>query len=263
MANRKLSRDQKRKKKLRERKSQEPIQPYKGDKYKSEKYVEALMRAEMGIYESYVISERRLTDRDVIRSLQALVLELQHRNEGAAAVSPEADRQEPQDLIAIRIKQNWEDLFADRPRLPNSDLTGILRTIMHSIRIRSQMAGSSRGYLNFLGGFLQEAGVDVHEVSPGDELGLVEEGSYDEDDRSDEQILTELGEAWIASGDPMAKKEFLSEAEALIEDGLEDVVLDVSRRLLGTTNQASLVQEIQLLVQAASRQESPSTKRAE
>ena len=70
----KLNRDQKRKQKLAKRAEREPIQPYTGNKYKTERYVEALMQAEVGIYEAYVISDRRLTDRQVVEGCYVLNL---------------------------------------------------------------------------------------------------------------------------------------------------------------------------------------------
>jgi hypothetical protein len=77
-----LSRDQKRKQKLAKRSRPERVQPYEGNKYKSDQFTPAVMQAEIGIYESYMMTGRRLTDRQVEKSLDYLIREL--RGEQAA-----------------------------------------------------------------------------------------------------------------------------------------------------------------------------------
>jgi len=189
----KLSRDQKRKQKLQRRRrgmSQEP-QPYRGGKYRSKKYVMALMRAEVGIYETYVMTERQLTDGQVEAGLKSLIHELR-----SGPVQPAEQRDvidvEPgaeMDLLNWSIKRNWDDLFATQPRHSNAELVGILRVILDSIETWSTPSTNSQGYLNYLEGFLTKAGVKVEQVPMGDEPWEEEEDK----EESDEEYLLDVG----------------------------------------------------------------------
>src|SRR5260370_27526947 len=116
----KLSRDQKRKKKRAQRACAEAghVVAYTGNKYKSDYYLETVMRTETGIYEGYVFSHRKLTDRQVQYSLEYLILQLRGEHREPPRDNPQTqlgdDRWE--DLVAWRIKQNWDELFATQPR---------------------------------------------------------------------------------------------------------------------------------------------------
>src|SRR4051794_37882751 len=111
MAKKKLSHDQKRKQKLAARERKTPrVQPYEGRKYQGPEYAEALMRAEQGILEAYVVTGRRLTDRQVERSLEYLILDLR----GQKPATPPADTPQitlpdggSEDMIADFIKRHW------------------------------------------------------------------------------------------------------------------------------------------------------------
>src|SRR5947207_12778197 len=79
MAKKRLSKDQKRKAKLAKRASRAP-QPlahaYSGNKYKTDELVPVFHRTEVGIYETFVMTNRQLTDRTVASALQKLVEQL-------------------------------------------------------------------------------------------------------------------------------------------------------------------------------------------
>ncbi len=164
-----LSRAQKRKKKLAQRRQVTGggVQPYEGRKYESEEFALALFGAESAILECYVLCSRRLTDYQVIQSLEYLVRDLQ----GRKPPEPPEDNplvvrqgQECDDLVATRIQDKWEELIATQPRHSNADLAGILRKILSSIRVRTGAPPSSQRYLTFLEGFLGQMGVGVEEV---------------------------------------------------------------------------------------------------
>ena len=73
------SRDQKRKDKLAKKKrSLRKIESlaYMGDKFKSDKLIPTLMHAEIGIYESFVITEQRLLDQTVASAVEKLVRQM-------------------------------------------------------------------------------------------------------------------------------------------------------------------------------------------
>src|SRR5260370_27109118 len=74
-----LSRDQKRKAKLaKEAKRSQPHSSlvYEGSKYKTEELMPVFLHTEIGIYESYVMTGRQLTDRDVEAALEKLILSM-------------------------------------------------------------------------------------------------------------------------------------------------------------------------------------------
>ena len=132
----------------------------------------------------------------------------------------------------------------------------MLRTILGSIKVWSRPVPDSRGYLHYIEGFLTQAGIQVKVEDAGDDDGAGEDEEGGED-RSDEDILTELGEAWVASREPMAKKEFVAEAEALVKDGQAGLVLEVCQRLIGKANETGMVDELKEIIDKAWRQEPP------
>jgi hypothetical protein len=160
-----LSHDQKRKAKLaREARRSRPQSDlaYHGNKYKTEELVTVFMRTELGIYESWVMTDRELTDRDVEAALEKLVLQMRRgplpafADGTAAPVGAEAT-----DLIIWNIRRNWHDLFQEEPRPSVDKLTGVLRTILGSVETWSSPSPTARGYLHYIEGFLKKAGVNV------------------------------------------------------------------------------------------------------
>ena len=247
----KLSRDQKRKKKLQGRRKgrSRGLQPYRGGKYRSKKYIMALMRAEVGIYETYVMTERQLTDRQVEAGLKSLIQELRSgplqpaEQRDVVDVEPGAET----DLLSWSIRSNWDDLFTTQPRHSNADLVGILRTILDSIETWSTPGANSRGYLSYLEGFLTKAGVKV------EKLPLDDEGWEEEEEESDEDYLLDVGLEWLETEDAATKQEFFEEAEALIEEEQAEAVINVCQHLIGRTNDQALIDELRPLLQPAYR----------
>jgi hypothetical protein len=93
--NNRLSHDQKRKAKLKkraERSSKHESLAYHGKKYKTPEWVPIIHRTEIGIYESYVMSGRVLTDDDVEASIERLIGELRERPRASIA---ETDARRP------------------------------------------------------------------------------------------------------------------------------------------------------------------------
>jgi hypothetical protein len=160
-----LSRDQKRKKKLAQRSKQDGVEPYEGRKYQAPQFAQALFQAEVAIHESDVATGRVMTDREVAKSLETFIRELRgEKAPPAAAASGEAEA--PEDMVVWMIKNHWRDHFATNPRHSDTDLAGILRTILNSLRLRSARSIGDRGYLDFLTGFLGQLGVHVRQISP-------------------------------------------------------------------------------------------------
>jgi hypothetical protein len=250
----KLSRDQKRKRKLAERVKNEPVQAYTGSKYKSEKYVEALMKAEVGIYESYVITERQLTDWDVKKSLEYLIRELRgEKPKPTDGLQAKNEAGESEDVTAWRIKDQWKQLFADQPRHSNADLAGVLRTILGSVELRSRPTPDSRGYLHYLEGFLGQMGVNVELLNPKNEPG-----EEDPSASANEDELMKLGDAWLASRDPSAKRAFEAKVNELMAERQPGVVVEVCQNLIGkATHDGVMVKELESILKGAWKQEPP------
>ena len=168
--NDRLSRDQKRKAKLKKKaarsKKHESL-AYHGKKYQAPEYVPLMHRTEIGIYESYVISGRTLTDDDVEASMEELIGELREGpRQLTSETDEEADDEAPEDLTIWSIRRQWR-MLAERDALPGrDDLVGVLRTLLHSLEIRRSMAMNPRGYLHFLEGFMKETGIRVESVTP-------------------------------------------------------------------------------------------------
>jgi hypothetical protein len=158
-----LSRDQKRKQKLTTRKNveSESIEPYSGKKYQNPQFAQALFQAEVAIHEADQMSDEQMLDEEVLASLEQLVLDLRGQ-----APAQQEDGKPAENLISWNIKQRWRAFFQTHPRHSNADLTGIIRTIMHSVKRRSSMRPGGRGYLEFLLGFMAQAGVRVQKLTP-------------------------------------------------------------------------------------------------
>jgi hypothetical protein len=181
----KLSHDQKRKLKLKkkaERSNKHESMAYYGHKYKAAEYVPIIHRTEIGIYESYVISDGSLTDDDVESGIEQLIGQIRAATlprlseHSQAATSDQTEETQEEELLIWNIRRNWQ-IFAEVNSLPaRDDLIGVLRTILSSVETRRSMALHPQGYLRFLEGFMKETGVRVAKVAP-DRLprGLVEE----------------------------------------------------------------------------------------
>jgi hypothetical protein len=165
MAQKKLSHDQKRKIKLKkeaERSRKHESMAYHGKKYQTAEWVPIINRTEIGIYESWVISDYGFDDADVEAAIEQLILELRAR----ALPNPSEPSEIPvyDNFLIPNIRRNWQD-FAEKASLPaKDDLIGVLRTILSSLETRRSMALHPQGYLRFLDEFMKGIGVNVTKV---------------------------------------------------------------------------------------------------
>ncbi|HMB08380.1 MAG TPA: hypothetical protein VKP69_32195, partial [Isosphaeraceae bacterium] len=166
-----LSRDQKRKAKLKkraERARKHESLAYAGKKYKTDEYASIFFRTEVGIYESYVMCDRVLTDDEVETAIERLVTLMRQGplpplSETGSVTLTEGDEEE---LVIANIRRNWQ-IMAEEGTLPGrDDLIGILRTILHSIEVWRSQSLHSQGYLRYVEGFLKKLGVSVRQVTP-------------------------------------------------------------------------------------------------
>src|SRR5512142_1395119 len=235
-----LSRDQKRKAKLKkraERARKHEALAYAGKKYKTDEYAPLFYRTEVGIYESYVMCDRVLTDDEVETASEHLVTLMRQGplpplSETGSVTLTEGDEEE---LVIANIRRNWQ-IMAEEGTLPGrGDLIGILRTILHSIEVWRSQSLHSQGYLRYVEGFLKKLGVSVRQVTP--DLGPIPE--------PEEDPLFALGRAWVAEGNKTAEAEFADQVGSLLHAGSADRVIEVCQQLLGETRDMAIVPRLQ------------------
>jgi hypothetical protein len=157
------NRDQKRKDKLakrterqRERQRNE-IQPYEGKKYQSPQWTPHVYQTELAIYETIILSGRRLTNEQVRAALTALVLQLRGGQSALLGAETQEMRYAPgaeMDFLIWNIRRHWGILFDQQGIVNTEDLIGILRALLYSIEAHAWNTGRDRGYVAFLYGFL-------------------------------------------------------------------------------------------------------------
>ncbi|MEO8497404.1 MAG: hypothetical protein ABI614_20225, partial [Planctomycetota bacterium] len=138
MAKDRHARDQKRKKKLEERKRkarQNESLAYLGEKFKADELVPTWMHTEIGIYEAYVMTGRQLFDQTVVSALESLIRQIRTGTlppyEDTSEVHYDADREN--EFVIENIRRNWAGHFANEWKPPSDKLIGVLRTILGSI----------------------------------------------------------------------------------------------------------------------------------
>lgn len=228
-------------------------QAYQGNKYRNEDTVPLLFQTEIGIYESFVISDRRITDHDVRRALERLIREVRGGNGCISSGSvPDglAEQGNEENLIAGNIRQHWEEYAEKEPFPGNGKLIGMLRTILGSIETWGNISPTSRGYLRYLEGFMDKLGVNCRQVPPelAEQLLVAEadgdpepfENDYDDD--YDDELLA-AGRAW-ADGEESAGVVFRSLAEEMIEDGKAQQVAETCQQVLGVNPPKHIREEL-------------------
>jgi hypothetical protein len=221
-----LSRNQKRQQKLAKRERREASDSalsYTGNRYKKADFVKPLYETEMGIYEAFVVSGRELVDDDVEDALEDLIGALRERPVAELIFPMPGDDSQPEGWVPTTILPHWQRMLEVQTLPARDDLIGILRTILGSLGTWRSQSASSRGYLNYLEGFMMKMGVRVHVETSGGEPIL--EPPVDE--------LAEVGEMWLA-GSPEARQRFTALANELIEQGKSQQVVDACQKLLGS-----------------------------
>ncbi len=229
------SRDQKRRAKLakKRQKSRKAVSlAYMGEKFKTEELIPTLMHAEIGIYESYVITDRKLTDSTVVTALETLIKQLRAGTLPAISDTDEVEYNldEEQDLVVGNIRRNWERHFEEEWQPPKDKLIGILRTILGSIEKMRAPGPHSQTFMRHIAGFLtKKLGVSVKQLSA-DMKPLPEPA----DDK-----LVRLGHQWILENDQDAKADFYELASDLIKNGQADRVIDDCHQIIGEESDPS------------------------
>jgi hypothetical protein len=237
-----LSHDQRRKAKLAKRPKSPPQSSslaYSGNRYKTDEFIPAVQRTEVGIYETFVMTDRKLTDGTVKSALETLVRQMrkgplppfEYREDVRVVEGQE------EDLLIWNIRRNWHDLQQEGPPYARADLIGVLRTLLNSISIWSTPSPQSRGYLNYIEGFLKQTGVSVRRV-PADGRPV---------DEPEEDELLQIGRPWCEDNDQKAAAEFRQRAEELIRQGEGQRVAEVCQRLIGEYGEGPAFKELSLL----------------
>lgn len=241
--------EKKRKKKLAEKKRKarhaESL-AYMGEKYKKDKLIPAWMHTEIGIYQTYVMTDRRIFDQTVVSSLERLIRQMRA---GALPPLPETaeihyEVGQEEDLLIENIRRSWANHFATEWRPPRDDLIGVLRTILGSIEKVRAPGPRSQSYLRHIAGFLtKKLGISVKMLSA-DRMPLPE---------PEEDELVRLGRQWVEDGNQEARTELFERAEHLIRNGQASRVIDACHLLTGEVSDPSsiMVAELIVLVQQA------------
>jgi len=238
-----LSRDQKRKAKLKkrsERTYKHESLAYAGKKYKTDEFVPSFYRTERGIYESYVMCDRELTDDEVEAAVERLVIRMREGPLPPLVLTDVMTITEgnEEDFVIENIRQNWRILEAEGSLPRRDDLIGILRSILHSIGIWRSQSLHSQGYLRYIEGFMKNLGVSVRKVTP--DLKPLPE--------PEEDPLLLIGRAWVAEGDHGAEAKFADQVESSLRAGETERVIDICQQLLGEHKDISVVPRLQEFV---------------
>jgi hypothetical protein len=225
----KESRDQRRKKKLaeeRRKERQNKSSAYLGEKYKTDELIPTWMHTEIGIYQTFIITERKLLDQTVENGLERLIDMMK-----AGPLPPlsetevmdyEVGREE--DLLIESIRRSWAAHFATERQPSKDDIIGILRTIPGSIQKVKAPGPRSQSYMHHIEGFLtRKLGVSVKAVTA-DRKPLPEPA---------ESELVRLGRLWVTDGDTEARTAFLERATHLMKSGETSRVIDECHLVLG------------------------------
>jgi hypothetical protein len=222
--------------------------PYLGNKYTTEENIHWLLEAEVAIYETFVITERQLTDHQVESALERLIGSLRQGNslDAEEDESVHCSSAHPEDFIIWNIRAHWRHLSESESRPSRSVLVGILRRVLGSVETWKSVSPTSRGYLSHLQGFLGQMGVSVQKCGP-DGHPLPESG--EEHDRCQDHTneLLSLGQRWCQFGDQDARADFVDLAESLIRSGQGEEVVEVCQRLMGEHGQTPFTGELSVL----------------
>ena len=232
---RKQNRDQKRKDKLAKKQCclrKSTSLAYMGDKFKSEKVIPTWMHAEIGIYESYVMTDRRLLDQTVATAVEKLIRQMRA---GSLPVDPDSaeihyEIGQEEDLVIGNIIRNWAIHFQTEWRPPRDQRIGVLRTILGSIEKMRVPGPRSQSYMHHITGFLtKQLGVKVESFSA-DRKRLPE---------PKEDELISIGRRWVSGNETTARNEFREMVDDLISNGRSNRVLDLCHRLLSEQSDSS------------------------
>ena len=222
-------RDRKRKKKQEEKKQQArkaQSLAYLGNKYKADELVPTWMHTEIGIYETYIMTDRKLVDQTVASSLETLIRKMR-----AGTLPPLTDTDaihyevgQEEDLLIENIRRSWANHFATEWQPPKDELIGVLRSILGSIQKVKSPGPQSQSYMKHIAGFLtKKLGVSVKAFNA-DRKPIPE---------PEEDELVRLGRQWESDGDLEARAQLFELATDLMRSGQTRRVINACHLLIG------------------------------
>ena len=245
-------RDRKRKKKLAEEKkrkaylAESPV--YMGSKYQTEELAPTWMHTEVGIYETYVMTDRKLLDKTVFSSIEALIRQLR-----AGTLPPLPDTDEihyevgrEEDLLIENIRRSWAHRFTTESKPSQEKLIGVLRSILGSIKKVKSPGPRSQSYLQHIAGFLtKKLGVSVKALST-DHKPLPE---------PEEDVLVRLGRQWNMNSNREARADLIELVSDLLKTGQAGRVINACHLLVGEISDPSseVAAELTELIKTARR----------
>lgn len=245
----KESHDQRRKKKLAEERRKarrNQSSAYTGERYKTDELVPTWMHTEIGIYQAYVISDRKLRDQTVVDALERLIGIMRTGSlpplPETTEIRYEVGREE--DLVIENIRRSWTDHFATEWRPSLDDLIGVLRTILSSIQKVKIPGPQSQSYIHYIAGFLtKKLGVSVQAFS----------ADHKPFPEPKEGELVRLGRQWCNDGTSEARTGFLELVAHLLKTRQASRVIDDCHLVLGEVTDPSspVVPELMMLIQKA------------
>lgn len=244
-------RDRKRQKKLVEKKRKAHLAEslvYMGSKYQTEELMPTWVNTEIGIYETYVMTDGKLVDATVFDSIAALIRQLR-----AGTLPPLSDTDEihyevgrEEDVLVENIRRSWAIRFTAESKPSKDKLIGVLRSILGSIKKVKSPGPRSQSYLRHITGFLtKKLGVSVKQVSA-DRKPLPE---------PEQDVLVRLGRQWSEDGNREARAELFTLVSDLLNGGQAGRVIDACHLLVGEISDPSseVVAELTELIGTARR----------
>lgn len=199
---------------------------YMGSKYQTEELMPTWVNTEIGIYETYIMTDRRVVDQTAFAAVETLIRGLRA---GTLPSLPDSDEihytvGREEDLLIENIRRSWACRFTPESKPSKDKLIGVLRSILGSITKVKSPGSGTRSYLQHIAGFLtKKVGVSVQAYSadrmppPGPE----------------EDELVRLGRQWAADGELDTRAEFLGLVNDLLRRGQTSRVLDACHLLTG------------------------------
>jgi hypothetical protein len=217
---------------------------YHGTKYQTEELIETLFRAEVGIYESFVMSDHCLIDQDVTSALTSLIDELRRPALADLQDTMVAPDTHDEELVLWCIRRQWQELYAEQPEPDIAKQVGVLRTILGSVEVWSSPGPQSQGFLKYLEGFLtHKMGVSVHRC----DQNLVPIPDPEPDD------LLRLGRAWAVEGDTSVVDSFCDLAEGMLADNRASELAETCQQLIGEARDYQTIADLSRFSMAAQR----------
>ena len=208
------------------KRSQRRTQPRQSKNYRTERYVEYIFAAEVGVLQA-ATTLPELTDGEALDALRKLVARV--RSDGLPRLQEQPEGIDG--LIVWLIVSGWQDLFHRKRRLSKRDMAGCLNVVIESVETRMR-SPQDRRYLKYLKRFMKRAGVTIR-AKPVSELEDEEQvPRYDLERMS----LAELGELLLSEVEITGLDEaFESQVSARIASGKADEVVTICRGLLDQT----------------------------